>query len=159
MSGASETREPKQTLGTGSPGEHATQPASDRSPEAAPAAPAGNDQGQQTQPAAGESGGSGEELTTAQILEALKGVFDPELMVNVVDLGLVYNVEVKGNEVKVDLGLTSPLCPAGPQMMMQAKQAIEALRPGIVANVRLTLDPPWTPDRMSEEARNQLGFF
>ncbi len=119
---------------------------------------------QQATPATpGESGQSPAEpegeLTPARVMEALKGVFDPELMVNVVDLGLVYNVEVKGNEVNVDLGLTSPMCPAGPQMMMQAKQAIEALRPGIVANVRLTLDPPWTPDRMSEEARNQLGFF
>jgi len=114
---------------------------------------------QQESTAAGSTGSPSGDLSTAEILEALKGVFDPEIMINVVDLGLVYNVEIKGNEVNIDLGLTSPMCPAGPQMMQQAKQAVEALRPGLTVNVRLTLDPPWTPDRMSEEARNQLGFF
>ncbi len=108
---------------------------------------------------AGAAEGQEKAVTESEVLEALKGVFDPELMINVVDLGLVYKVEVQGNEVNVDLGLTTPMCPAGPQMLQQAKQAVEAIRPGIVANVRLTLDPPWSPDRMSEEARNRLGIF
>lgn len=116
-----------------------------------------------TEPSAGaspESGASTEKaVTESEVLEALKSVFDPELMINVVDLGLVYNVQVQGNEVNVDLGLTTPMCPAGPQMLQQAKQAVEALRPGLTVNVRLTLDPPWSPDRMSEEARNRLGIF
>lgn len=112
----------------------------------------------QSSPAA-ESGGPEKAVSESEVLEALKGVFDPELMINVVDLGLVYNVQVQGNEVNIDLGLTTPMCPAGPQMLQQAKQAVEALRPGLVVNVRLALDPPWSPDRMSEEARNQLGIF
>jgi len=99
-------------------------------------------------------------VTEEQVREALKRVVDPELFVNVVDLGLVYKIEIKeGNEVAVELGLTTPACPLGPQMIMQAKQAIESIEPGVKADVRLTFDPPWTPDRMSQEAKDQLGFF
>jgi metal-sulfur cluster biosynthetic enzyme len=98
-------------------------------------------------------------VTEEQVREALKNVYDPEIMINVVDLGLVYKIEIQDKEVTVDLGLTTPFCPAGPQLIQQAKQAIEALESDLKANVRLTLDPPWTPDRMSEEARNQLGIF
>jgi len=99
-------------------------------------------------------------VTEEQVREALKQVVDPELFVNVVDLGLVYKIDIKdNNEVHVDLGLTTPACPLGPQMVMQATRAIEALEPGLKAQVRLTFDPPWTPDRMSQEAKDKLGFY
>jgi metal-sulfur cluster biosynthetic enzyme len=100
-------------------------------------------------------------VTHEQILEALKQVIDPELFVNVVDLGLVYKVDIKDEEkvVSVDLGLTSPACPAGPQLVGQAVHSVEALESGFKVEVQVTLDPPWTPDRMSEEARDQLGIF
>ena len=96
-----------------------------------------------------------------QVLDALKQVIDPELMINIVDLGLVYQIDIKEENqvVAVDIGLTSPACPAGPQIIGQAVQAIEALEPGTKAEVQVTLSPPWTPERMSEEARDQLGMF
>lgn len=94
-----------------------------------------------------------------QMLDALRGVLDPELMINVVDLGLVYALNQDGDKVDVDMTLTSPACPAGPQIVQQSKIALERL-PGIrEANIKLTLSPPWTPDRMTDEARDQLGIF
>lgn len=94
-----------------------------------------------------------------KLLDALRQVIDPELMINVVDLGLVYGVVLEETTVKVEMTLTSPACPAGPQIVQQSKQAIERL-PGITAaEIKLVLSPPWTPDRMTDEARDQLGIF
>jgi metal-sulfur cluster biosynthetic enzyme len=94
-----------------------------------------------------------------QMLDALRGVIDPELMINVVDLGLVYSLNQDGDKVDVEMTLTSPACPAGPQIVQQSKVALERL-PGVrEANIKLTLSPPWTPDRMTDEARDQLGIF
>lgn len=93
------------------------------------------------------------------LLEALKQVVDPELMINIVDLGLIYNVSLEGHKVDVDMTLTSPACPAGPQIMQQSKMALEKL-PGIAsANIKLVMTPPWSPDRMTDDARDQLGIF
>ncbi|WP_437185730.1 metal-sulfur cluster assembly factor [Planctomicrobium sp. SH668] len=95
-----------------------------------------------------------------ELLDALKQVIDPELMVNIVDLGLVYEVcqEEDGN-VKVQMTLTSPACPAGPQIIQQAKKALEDLSDVETADIKLVMSPPWTPERMTEEARDQLGIF
>jgi metal-sulfur cluster biosynthetic enzyme len=98
------------------------------------------------------------------VREALKQVVDPELFVNVVDLGLVYEVKIdeqpdgKSN-VGVNMTMTSPACPAGPQLLGQSKDAIRRLDGVGEVDVRLVMDPPWTPDRMTEEARDQLGIF
>lgn len=93
------------------------------------------------------------------LLDALRTVKDPELNVNVVDLGLVYSVQTREDQVDVEMTLTSPACPAGPDILRGAVAALEAV-PGISrANVRLVMSPPWTPDRMSEAARDELGFF
>lgn len=93
------------------------------------------------------------------LLNALKQVVDPELFVNIVDLGLVYAVQENERKVGVEMTLTSPACPAGPQIISQAKQVLEAL-PGIKeASIKLVMTPPWTPDRMTDEARDQLGIF
>lgn len=93
------------------------------------------------------------------MLNALKQVVDPELFVNIVDLGLVYGIQEDEHKVLVDMTLTSPACPAGPQIISQAKTALEAL-PGIKeATIKLVMSPPWTPDRMTDEARDQLGIF
>ncbi|MHB1562212.1 MAG: metal-sulfur cluster assembly factor [Isosphaeraceae bacterium] len=93
------------------------------------------------------------------LLDALRTVKDPELNVNVVDLGLVYSVQTREDQVDVEMTLTSPACPAGPDILRGAVTALEAV-PGIAkANVRLVMSPPWTPDRMSEAARDELGFF
>ncbi len=94
-----------------------------------------------------------------QVLEALRQVHDPELMVNVVDLGLIYNVVIADKKVTVDMTLTSPACPAGPQMIGQAKAVLRELPEVADVEVNLVMTPPWSPDRMTEEARDQLGIF
>ena len=104
-------------------------------------------------PAADDSGGHEE------LIDALRQVIDPELMINIVDLGLVYEVERDGSTVNVDMTLTSPACPAGPQIMQQSKMAIERLDSVDEAKIRLVMTPAWSPDRMTDEARDQLGIF
>jgi len=94
-----------------------------------------------------------------RLVEALKEVIDPELMVNIVDLGLVYSVMIDERQVHVEMTLTSPSCPAGPQIIHQSKMALEQV-PGVAkANIRLTMSPPWTPARMTDDARDMLGIF
>ncbi|QDT38301.1 metal-sulfur cluster assembly factor [Stratiformator vulcanicus] len=96
-----------------------------------------------------------------QLIDALKEVIDPELMVNIVDLGLVYEVEQAEGEpkVNVEMTLTSPACPAGPQIISQSKAALERLEGVDEADIKLVMDPPWSPERMTDDARDQLGIF
>ncbi len=103
------------------------------------------------------------ELSEDLVREELKKVIDPELFVNIVDLGLIYNVDLLPAEgkttIKIDMTMTSPMCPAGPQLIANSKQVVGAL-PGVASvEVKIVLDPPWTPDKMSDEARDQLGIF
>lgn len=98
------------------------------------------------------------------IREELKKVIDPELFVNIVDLGLVYEVTIQDAEeekknIKIDMTLTSPMCPAGPQLIAQSKQVVSAIEDVGEVEVKIVLDPPWSPDRMTDEARDQLGIF
>lgn len=93
------------------------------------------------------------------LLESLKQVVDPELMINIVDLGLVYDVAQEDRTVKVKMTLTSPACPAGPQIITQAKMALEQLEDVDTAEIQLVMSPPWSPERMTDEARDQLGIF
>lgn len=101
-----------------------------------------------------------------QVREVLKKVIDPELFVNIVDLGLVYVVDViprpdatEEYDVQIEMTLTSPMCPAGPQLVSQSKQFVGEL-PGVKqVDVKVVMDPPWTQDRMTEAARDQLGIF
>jgi metal-sulfur cluster biosynthetic enzyme len=93
------------------------------------------------------------------LLDALKQVIDPELMINVVDLGLVYSIQQEEAKVKVEMTLTSPACPAGPQIVQQSKLALEKVEGVKEAEIKLVLSPPWSPDRMTDEARDQLGIF
>jgi len=95
----------------------------------------------------------------AALLEALKDVIDPELMINIVDLGLIYAVEEDEGKVAVDMTLTSPACPAGPQLMQQAKMALENLEDVSEAEIKLVMAPPWSPERMTDDARDHLGIF
>jgi len=99
------------------------------------------------------------DVDDAAIIDALRQVVDPELFVNVIDLGLVYAINHEAGKVQVEMTLTSPACPAGPQIIQQSKQVLERL-PGVTeAQIKLVMTPPWTPDRMTDEARDQLGFF
>jgi metal-sulfur cluster biosynthetic enzyme/nitrite reductase/ring-hydroxylating ferredoxin subunit len=103
-------------------------------------------------------------ITEDHVREELKKVIDPELFVNIVDLGLIYNVDLlpaaEGKVTcKIDMTMTSPMCPAGPQMIQNSKQVLGQL-PGMGnVEVKIVLDPPWTPDKMTQEARDQLGIF
>lgn len=99
-----------------------------------------------------------------KIREALKQVIDPELFVNVVDLGLIYEIRIEEaaegkSNVAVDMTMTSPACPAGPQLLGQSKEFVSRLEGVGEVDVRLVMYPPWTPDRMTEDARDQLGIF
>jgi metal-sulfur cluster biosynthetic enzyme len=92
------------------------------------------------------------------LLEALRGVEDPELGMDVVDLGLVYEVEVEGSKAKVIYSLTSMGCPAGPLIAGDMERAVLEV-PGVEeVDLELMFDPPWTPDKMSEDAKFILGF-
>jgi metal-sulfur cluster biosynthetic enzyme len=93
------------------------------------------------------------------ILAALRTVKDPELNVNIVDLGLVYTVQTRDDQIDVEMTLTSPACPAGPEILRGAVGAIEKLEGVTKANVRLVMSPPWSPDRMTDAARDELGIF
>ena len=97
------------------------------------------------------------------VVDALKSIYDPEIPVDIYELGLIYNVDLLPAEgkttIKIDMTMTSPMCPAGPQLIANSKQVVGAL-PGVAAvEVKIVLDPPWTPDKMTDEARDQLGIF
>jgi metal-sulfur cluster biosynthetic enzyme len=94
-----------------------------------------------------------------RLLTALRTVRDPELNVNVVDLGLVYSVQAHEDQVDVEMTLTSPACPAGPEILRGAVTALEGVEGVSKANVKLVMSPPWSPDKMSDAARDELGFF
>ena len=99
-----------------------------------------------------------EELTTEAIYESLKTVFDPEIPVNVVDLGLIYDVRVTKGDVYVQMTLTFPGCGMGPFIAQQAEWAIQDVEGVGDVEIELVFDPPWSPDLISEEARSQLGI-
>lgn len=100
------------------------------------------------------------------IREWLKEVKDPELFVNIVDLGLIYGVTLSASadipdkhHVAIDMTMTSPACPAGPQLIADTKRAVSSRDCIAAVEVRIVMEPPWTPDRMTDAARDQLGIF
>jgi len=96
--------------------------------------------------------------TKAEVVEALREVEDPELGMDIVELGLFYDAEIEGSKVKVTHSLTSMGCPAGPMIMEDIDRVVRQI-PGVDdVDVELTWDPPWTPDRMSDDAKFILGF-
>jgi metal-sulfur cluster biosynthetic enzyme len=92
------------------------------------------------------------------VYEALENVIDPELGLDFVSLGLVYDVEVEGGDVYVTFTLTSPGCPIGPQVTEQMKEFVGEVEGVERVFPKMTFSPPWTPDRMSEDAKFALGF-
>lgn len=102
-------------------------------------------------------------ITEDQVREELKKVIDPELFVNIVDLGLIYTVKLDEQEeatsVSIEMTMTSPMCPAGPQLVAQSRQVVEAIEGVTEVEVKIVMDPPWTQDRMTDDARDQLGIF
>jgi metal-sulfur cluster biosynthetic enzyme len=107
----------------------------------------------------GEGSGDGQGLTEERVLDALRNVFDPELGINIVDLGLVYSVKVEGNVVHIEYTLTTMGCPIGPLIEQQMQQLLSSV-PGVdTVDAEMVLRPPWSPEMMSEEAKAALGFF
>lgn len=96
--------------------------------------------------------------TEKEIREALKGVKDPELGIDLVVLGLIYDVEIDGSHVDAVMSLTSPMCPVAGEIVESAKKAIEGVEGVESADVELTFDPPWTPDRINPLIRSSLGL-
>ena len=97
-------------------------------------------------------------MTREDVIEALRSVEDPELGMDIVELGLLYDVEVQGPQVKIQYSLTSMGCPAGPLIQQSIEEVARSL-PGVEqVETELTWDPPWTPDKMSDDAKFILGF-
>jgi metal-sulfur cluster biosynthetic enzyme len=99
------------------------------------------------------------EPTSDAVRQALRDVIDPEIGMNIVELGLVYEADVVDGHVAVELTMTTPACPLGESIVEESKAAIQRHVPG-VRSVRITLvwDPPWQPSMMSDAARKQLGW-
>jgi FeS assembly SUF system protein len=108
----------------------------------------------QAQPAATE------ETFTDKLIKQLKTVFDPEIPVDIYELGLIYKIDVnEKNDVDIDMTLTAPACPVAGEMPGWVKEAVLRVAGIGDVTVNMVFDPPWTPERMSEEARLELNMF
>ena len=96
--------------------------------------------------------------TKEQVVDALRAVEDPELGMDIVELGLLYDVEAVGPRVRVRYSLTSMGCPAGPLIQQSIEEVVRSLPDVEDVEVELTWDPPWSPEKMSEDAKFILGF-
>ena len=99
-----------------------------------------------------------DELTVDRVKSVLRRVKDPDLNLNIVDLGLIYDVAVDGSTVKIDMSLTSPGCPSGPEIMGDAERQIRSM-PGVSdVSINLVWSPFWTPERIEPRVRAYMGF-
>ena len=97
-------------------------------------------------------------ITRDEVMEALRDVFDPEIPVNVVDLGLVYGCQVEDGNVDIKMTLTFAGCGMGPYIAQQAEWRVAELEGVEDVNVEMVYEPPWTPDRITEEGKKLLGL-
>ena len=98
-------------------------------------------------------------VTTEQVREALKDVYDPEIPINVVDLGLIYDLQVNENsEVFIKMTLTAPGCGMGPYIAQQAEWAVAEIEGVKDVQVEMAFDPPWTPDLITEDGKALIGL-
>jgi FeS assembly SUF system protein len=103
---------------------------------------------------------SGVDPFTAELIRQLKTVFDPEIPVDIYELGLIYKIDVADNkDVSIDMTLTAPACPVAGEMPGWVKEAVARVEGVGDVTVNMVFDPPWTPERMSEEARLELNMF
>lgn len=109
-------------------------------------------------PAAEPADSSGDPLVD-EIVAALRQIFDPEIPVNIYDLGLIYNVEVAGGHADVTMTLTTPHCPVAETMPGEVEMRVISV-PGVAsADIHLVWDPPWDPGKMSDEAKLEMGML
>jgi len=97
-------------------------------------------------------------VTEAEVKKALRKVKDPELNLDLVVLGLIYDIQIEGSHVGVSMSLTSPACPVAGEIVNQAREAVEAMEGVESAEVELTFNPPWTPERIPPMIRSALGL-
>jgi len=97
-------------------------------------------------------------FTEEDVTEALSNVIDPELGLDFIELGLVYDVAIEGSKVDITFTLTTPACPIGPQVSEQMKEFVGELDGGEEVVPTMVFTPPWTPDKMSEDAKFALGY-
>lgn len=97
-------------------------------------------------------------ITKEKITDILRTVIDPEIGINIVDLGLVYDINITDNIIDITMTLTTPGCPMHGSITDWVKRIVEMTIPGVSVNVNLVWEPKWTPDKMSEEAKLQLGM-
>ena len=98
-------------------------------------------------------------LTRERVLDSLKNVFDPELGINIVDLGLVYEVEISDGTVHIEYTLTTMGCPIGPLIEQQMQQLLSSVDGVETVDAEMVIRPAWSPEMMSEEAKAALGYF
>ncbi|MEW6145415.1 MAG: metal-sulfur cluster assembly factor [Thermodesulfobacteriota bacterium] len=99
------------------------------------------------------------EVTENKILEVLSNVYDPEIPIDIVNLGLIYGIDIEGGNVRISMTMTAPGCPASTQIAGESKILVEEI-PGVESvEIELVWDPPWDPSKMSEEAQQSLGIF
>lgn len=97
-------------------------------------------------------------VTEEAVLEALRDVYDPEIPINVVDLGLIYGVQIENGVVNIDMTLTFPGCGMGPYIAQQAEWRLAEVEGVEDVHVEMVFDPPWTPDLITEEGKKQMGM-
>ena len=97
-------------------------------------------------------------LTEEKVYEVLSEIYDPEIPIVIVNLGLVYSVEVVSDVLNINMSMTSPGCPASTQIVTEAKLMLEDLPEVREANIEIVWDPPWEPSMMSEAAKESLGM-
>ena len=102
---------------------------------------------------------SDNDTLTADVVDCIKLVYDPEIPLNVYDLGLIYRIDIKEDEVLVTMTLTNPACPSGSEIADAVKRAIGLIESVKSVKIKLTFDPPYSPDMMSEAAKLELGFL
>ena len=104
------------------------------------------------------SSNAGGEVTEEKILELLSEVYDPEIPIDIVNLGLIYGIDIQGGNVVISMTMTSPGCPASTQIAGESKLVVEEM-PGVKSvDIDIVWDPPWDPSKMSEEAQQSMGL-
>lgn len=149
---------PESLAGNDGGGESASPPVA--APDVASEASAPEHDGA-TPSGAGSTSPSRDDLILRErVVEAMKTVYDPEIPVNIYDLGMVYEIEVRpGGDVLVTMTLTSPACPVAGTLPGEVEEKVNEVEGVRTGKVDLVWDPPWTPDRMSESAKLELGMF
>lgn len=98
-------------------------------------------------------------LDQETLYETLKQILDPEVGINIVDMGLIYSLDIEDQKVGVTMTLTSPGCPAGPQILSQVDSALKTVEGVGDVDINVVWSPPWSPDMLSDDAKDALGIF